>query len=51
MQNANGEILIESCNIDNENRIKKQELSYKKMGFTIITNAIDSFTDTKERFL
>ncbi len=50
MQNANGEILIESCNIDNENTIKKQELALKKMGLTILADAKDSFTDTKEKF-
>lgn len=47
---TNGEILIGACYIDNENTRKKQELSYKKMGMTIITDAKDSFTATKERF-
>lgn len=32
MLNANGEILIGACYIDNENTRKKQELSYKKNG-------------------
>ena len=50
MLNTNGEILIGACYIDNENTRKKQELSYKKMGMTIITDAKDSFTATKERF-
>ena len=50
MLNANGEILIGACYIDNENTRKKQELSYKKMGMTVITDAKDSFTATKERF-
>jgi hypothetical protein len=50
MLNTNGEILIGACYIDNENTRKKQELSYQKMGMTIITDAKDSFTATKERF-
>ncbi|MFV8345479.1 hypothetical protein [Flavobacterium sp. ZB4P13] len=50
MLNANGEILIGACYIDNENTRKKQELSYQKMGMTVITDAKDSFTATKERF-
>jgi hypothetical protein len=50
MLNPNGEILIGACYIDNENTRKKQELSYKKMGMTVITDAKDSFTATKERF-
>ena len=48
--NANGEVLIGACYIDNENTRKKQELSYQKMGMTVITGAKDSFTATKERF-
>ncbi|MFV8340372.1 hypothetical protein ACNQGL_13980 [Flavobacterium sp. LB3P21] len=47
---TNGEILIGAFYIDNENTREKQELSYKKMGMTIITDAKDSFTATKERF-
>ena len=50
MLNANGEILIGACYIDNENTRKKQELSYKRMGMTVITDTKDSFTATKERF-
>ena len=50
MLNTNGEILIGACYIDNENTRKKQELSYKKMGMTVITDTKDSFTATKERF-
>lgn len=50
MLNANGEILIGACYIDNENTRKKQEQSYKKLGMTVITDAKDSFTATKERF-
>jgi hypothetical protein len=50
MLNTNGEILIGACYIDNENTRKKQEQSYQKMGMTVITDAKDSFTATKERF-
>lgn len=50
MLNANGEILIGACYIDNENTREKQELSYKRMGMTVITDIKDSFTATKERF-
>lgn len=50
MLNANGEILIGACYRDNENTRIKQELSYKKMGMTIITDKNDSFTATKEGF-
>jgi hypothetical protein len=50
MLNLNGEILISACYIDNENTRKKQELFYQKLGMTIITDAEDSFTATKERF-
>lgn len=50
MLNNNGEILIDACYIDNENTRKKQEQSYQKMGMTVITDAKDSFTATKERF-
>jgi hypothetical protein len=50
MLNLNGEILIGTCYIDNENARKKQELFYRKIGMTIITGGEDSFTATKERF-
>jgi hypothetical protein len=50
MLSKNGEILIGACYIDNENTRKKQEQSYQKMGMTVITDAKDSFTATKERF-
>ena len=50
MLNANGEILIGACYIDNENTRKKQELSYKIIRISVITDAKDSFTATKERF-
>ena len=47
---AGGEIVIGSCYIDNDNTRKKQEAFYKKIGMTIITDAEDSFTATKEKF-
>jgi hypothetical protein len=50
MLSKDGEILIGACYIDNENTRKKQERSYQKMGMTVITDAKDSFTATKERF-
>jgi len=45
-----GEIVIGSCYIDNDRTRKKQEAFYKKMGMTIITDARDEFTATKEKF-
>jgi SAM-dependent methyltransferase len=45
-----GEVVIGACYKDNEGTRKKQEASYRKMGMTIITDAADSFTATKERF-
>ena len=42
--------MLGSCYIDNERIRLKQEESYAKMGMTIITNAQDSFTATKEGF-
>ena len=45
-----GELLIGACYIDNENTRLIQEASYKKMGMTIITDANDHFTATKEGF-
>jgi len=47
---AGGEIVIGSCYIDNDNTRKKQEAFYKKIGMTIITDAEDTFTATKEKF-
>jgi hypothetical protein len=45
-----GEVLIGACYKDNDDTRKKQEVSYKKMGMTIITDTTDSFTATNERF-
>jgi hypothetical protein len=45
-----GEIVIGACYIDNDNTRKKQEAFYKKIGMTIITDAQDTFTATKEKF-
>lgn len=48
--NAEGEIILGACYIDNNKTRKKQEQSYQKMGMEIITNENDSFTATKEKF-
>ena len=48
--NPGGEIVIGACYLDNNATRLKQEASYKKMGMTIITDEVDSFTATKERF-
>jgi hypothetical protein len=45
-----GEVVIGACYLDNESTRFKQEESYAKMGMTVITNAADSFTATKEGF-
>jgi hypothetical protein len=45
-----GEIIIGACYIDNDRTRKKQEEFYRKAGMTIITDELDSFTATKERF-
>jgi len=45
-----GEIVLGACYKDNDATRMKQELSYQKMGMTIITSPEDSFTATKERF-
>lgn len=45
-----GEIIIGACYIDNDSNRLKQESFYNKMGMTIITDEVDSFTATKERF-
>jgi SAM-dependent methyltransferase len=45
-----GEIVLGACYIDNDNTRRKQENFYKKMGMTIITDAEDSFTATREKF-
>lgn len=48
--NDNGEIVIGACYIDNNGTRLKQEHSYLMMGMSIITDALDSFTATKEGF-
>jgi SAM-dependent methyltransferase len=48
--NPDGEIVIGSCYLDNEETRLKQEESYRKMGMTVITDKEDSFTATKEGF-
>ncbi len=48
--NSGGEIIIGSCYKDNDATRLKQEESYHKMGMTIITDPLDSFTATKEGF-
>ncbi|TMI82932.1 MAG: hypothetical protein E6H10_08760 [Bacteroidetes bacterium] len=45
-----GEIVLGSCYIDNDNTRKKQEAFYRKLGMNVITDAEDEFTATKERF-
>jgi SAM-dependent methyltransferase len=45
-----GEIVLGSCYIDNDNNRMKQEAFYRKLGMTVITDAQDEFTATKERF-
>jgi hypothetical protein len=45
-----GEIVIGSCYIDNDSTRHKQEAAYRNMGLTIITDAHDTFTATKEGF-
>lgn len=45
-----GEIVLGACYIDNENTRKKQEDFYIQLGMTIITDASDTFTATKEKF-
>ncbi len=47
---ARGEMVIGACYIDNESTRKKQEAFYKKIGMTIITDADDTFTATREKF-
>lgn len=48
--NTGGEIVIGACYIDNDRTRLKQEHSYLLMGMTILTDAKDSFTATKEKF-
>jgi hypothetical protein len=48
--NPGGEVVIGACYLDNAATRLKQEESYHKMGMTLITDAADSFTATKEKF-
>jgi len=43
-----GEIIIGSMYLDNESTRKKQEASYKKFGWTVITDEKDCFTASKD---
>ena len=47
MLNSNGEIIMGSLYIDNDETRKKQEDSYKAFGWDVITNKKDAFTATK----
>jgi hypothetical protein len=42
--------VIGACYLDNDSTRQKQEESYNKMGMTVITDAQDTFTATKEGF-
>lgn len=46
--NSNGEIIIGTMYIDNEETRKKQEESYRHFGWTVITDKKDCFTATKD---
>lgn len=48
--NPGGELVLGACYLDNESTRQKQEESYNKMGMTVITDAEDTFTATKEGF-
>ena len=48
--NPVGELVLGACYLDNDSTRQKQEESYNKMGMTVITDARDSFTATKEGF-
>ena len=48
--NPGGEIVFGACYKDNNATRLKQEESYQKMGMTVITDANDSFTATKDQF-
>ncbi len=48
--NPEGELVLGACYLDNDSTRQKQEESYNKMGMTVITDAQDSFTATKEGF-
>ncbi len=46
--NPNGELIIGSMYIDNDETRKKQENSYKNFGWTVTSNQKDCFTATKD---
>ena len=48
--NSGGEIVLGSCYLDNDTTRRRQEAAYKTMGMTVITDAEDSFTATREGF-
>ena len=48
--NSGGEIVLGACYLDNEANRKKQEFFYTKLGMTVITDAADTFTATREKF-
>ncbi len=48
--NPGGELVLGACYLDNDSTRQKQEESYNKMGMTVITDAEDTFTATKEGF-
>jgi hypothetical protein len=48
--NPGGELVLGACYLDNNSTRQKQEESYNKMGMTVITDAQDTFTATKEGF-
>jgi hypothetical protein len=48
--NPGGEVVLGACYLDNAATRLKQEESYQKMGMTVITDEVDSFTATKEKF-
>lgn len=48
MLKPNGEIIVGSMYIDNDETRKKQEDSYRRFGWTVITDERDCFTATKE---
>jgi len=45
-----GEIVLGACYIDNEATRLRQENFYRQLGMSVITDAKDSFTATKEKF-
>jgi hypothetical protein len=47
---ADGEVVIGACYKENDATRLKQEESYRKLGMTVITDELDAFTATKEKF-